>query len=168
MRLKREIDMQPRFETMKERKFVGKCTKMSFSKNRTAELWRGFMPRKKEIKNNINSDLYSIEVYEPGYFNKFNPEKEFDKWAAVEVPDFSMVPTDMDTIILPEGLYAVFLYKGPASAASKLYQNIFGDWLSNPDFSLDNRPHFALMGAKYKNEDPDSEEEIWIPIKRRL
>jgi hypothetical protein len=24
------------------------------------------------------------------------------------------------------------------------------------------------MGAKYKNEDPGSEEEIWIPIKRRL
>jgi hypothetical protein len=30
---------------------------------------------------------------------------------------------------------------------------------------LNKRPHFAKMGEKYKNEDPDSEEELWIPIK---
>ena len=160
--------MQPRFEILKEKKLVGNCIKMSFSNNRTSELWRAFMPRRKEIKNSISSDLFSIEVYEQGYFSNFNPEREFDKWAAVEVTDFNIVPGDMDTITLPQGLYAVFSYKGPASAASKLYQDILGDWLPNSDFSLDNRPHFALMGAKYKNEDPDSEEEIWIPIKSKV
>ncbi len=71
----------------------------------------------------------------------------------------------METLILPGGLYAVFLYKGPAGAGSKLYQYIFETWLANSEFLLDNRPHFALMGGKYKNEDPNSEEEIWIPIK---
>jgi AraC family transcriptional regulator len=30
---------------------------------------------------------------------------------------------------------------------------------------LDQRPHVEVMGEKYKNNDPDSEEEIWIPIK---
>jgi len=71
----------------------------------------------------------------------------------------------METITVPDGLYAVFLYKGPASAASNIYQYIFGTWLPNADFLLDDRPHFALMGEKYKNEDPSSEEELWIPIK---
>jgi AraC family transcriptional regulator len=32
---------------------------------------------------------------------------------------------------------------------------------------LDNKPHFEIMGDQYKNEDPDSEEELWIPIKKR-
>ena len=32
-------------------------------------------------------------------------------------------------------------------------------------YELDKRPHFALMGEEYKNEDPDSEEELWFPIK---
>jgi AraC family transcriptional regulator len=95
-------------------------------------------------------------------------KKEFDKWAAVEVPDFNMVPGNMDTITLPGGLYAVFSYKGPASAVSKLYQYIFQDWLPEAAFLLDNRPHFALMGAKYKAEGLNSEEEIWIPIKPKV
>jgi AraC family transcriptional regulator len=32
---------------------------------------------------------------------------------------------------------------------------------------VDLRPHFALMGAKYKMNDSTSEEEIWIPIKKK-
>jgi AraC family transcriptional regulator len=32
-------------------------------------------------------------------------------------------------------------------------------------YDLDNRPHFEILGEKYKNESPDSEEELWIPVK---
>jgi AraC family transcriptional regulator len=157
--------MQSRIETMSEKKLIGKRIKMSFSQNKTFELWRSFMPARKEIKNHTGSDLFSIEVYPPLFFTHFSPETEFEKWAAVEVTDFNMVPVSMDTITVPGGLYAVFLYKGPASAGSNIYQYILGTWLPDSVFSLDNRPHFALMGEKYKNEDPSSEEEFWIPIK---
>jgi AraC family transcriptional regulator len=141
---------------------------MSLSDNKTFELWRSFMPRRKEIANSIGTELYSVEAYGPAFFNSFKPEREFDKWASVEVTDFNKVPDDMETLILTGGLYAVFLYKGPASAAFKLYQYILGTWLPASKFSLDNRPHFAIMGAKYKSEDPSSEEEIWIPIKPNI
>jgi AraC family transcriptional regulator len=157
--------MQPRIETLKGKKLVGKRIKMSFSDNKTFELWRDFMPKRTEIKNNVGSGLYSIEVYAPLFFNNFNPKTEFDKWAAIEVTDFNTVPDKMETITLPSGLYAVFLHNGPASTGPKTYQYIFGTWLPNSDFLLDNRPHFAVMGEKYKNEDPSSEEELWIPIK---
>jgi AraC family transcriptional regulator len=66
---------------------------------------------------------------------------------------------------LNEGLYAVFLYKGAASAAAPFYQYIFQTWFPNSEYLLDNRPHFEILGEKYKNNDPASEEEIWIPIK---
>jgi AraC family transcriptional regulator len=157
--------MEPRIVTLKEKKLIGNHLKMSFSNNKILELWRSFMPRRKEITSVVNSDLYSVEIYGPAFFSDFKPENEFEKWAAVEVADFDRVPVDMETLILTGGLYAVFLYKGPASAASKMYQNILGSWLPNSGFLLDNRPHFALMGEKYKNEDPASEEEIWIPLK---
>jgi AraC family transcriptional regulator len=157
--------MQPRIETLKEKKLIGKRLTMSFSNNKTFEIWRSFMPRRKEIKNNVSSDLYSIEVYSPLFFDHFDPETEFEKWAAVEVPDFNIVPSSMETITVPTGLYAVFLYKGPASEGTKMYQYIFGTWLPKSDYILGKRPHFALMGEKYKNEDPSSEEELWIPIK---
>jgi AraC family transcriptional regulator len=159
--------MKPRIETLTEKKLIGKRMIMSFSNNKTFELWRSFMPRRKEIKNNIGTELYSIEVYAPLYFNNFNPNAEFEKWAAIEVADFETIPNEMETITLPDGLYAVFVHKGPASTGPKTYQYIFGTWLPNSDFLLDNRPHFARMGEKYKNEDPNSEEEIWIPIKAK-
>ena len=157
--------MEPRIETLPEKKFIGKRIKMSFSDNKTRELWSSFMPRRREIKNNIGSELYSIEVYEPLYFNNFNPEKEFDKWAAVEVIDFETVPDDMETLTSPGGLYTVFIYKGSADKASETYRYIFGTWLPASDFLLDVRPHFAVMGEKYKNDETDSEEEVWIPVK---
>ncbi|MFM9945765.1 MAG: GyrI-like domain-containing protein, partial [Bacteroidia bacterium] len=42
---------------------------------------------------------------------------------------------------------------------------IYGTWIPNSEYNLDNRPHFEILGEKYKNNHPDSEEEIWIPIK---
>jgi len=140
---------------------------MSFSDNKTHELWRSFMPGRRQINNIIGMELYSIEVYEKLYFDNFNPKREFDKWAAVEVMNFDRVPDEMETLNSPRGLYAVFQYKGAASKGAETYQYIYGTWLPESDFLLDNRPHFAVMGEKYKNEDPDSEEEMWIPVKNR-
>jgi AraC family transcriptional regulator len=59
------------------------------------------------------------------------------------------------------------LHKGAASTGQKIFQYIFETWLPNSGYLLDNRPHFEILGAKYKNEDPDSEEELWIPIKHK-
>ena len=159
--------MVPRIEILAEKKLVGKRIKMSFSHNKTVDLWRSFMPRRNEICNKVGSELYSLEVYDSLFFDKFNPEKEFDKWAAIEVKDYDTVPEEMETITLAHGLYAVFIHKGPASTGPKTYEYIFSTWLPGSDFLLDNRPHFAVMGEKYKKEDADSEEEVWIPIKSK-
>jgi AraC family transcriptional regulator len=157
--------MKPRFETITEKRFVGKRISMSFSDNKTKALWQSFMSRRGEVKNNIGTGLYSLEMYPPHFFVHFDPGVEFEKWAAIEVHDLDTVPEGMETLAVPEGLYAVFLYKGLASSAPEAYQYIFGTWLPNSDYVLDNRPHFAVMGEKYKNNEPSSEEELWIPIK---
>jgi len=137
----------------------------SFSNNRTFELWNTFMPRRKEIHDPVGTELYSIQLFDPLFFEHFNPNKEFEKWATIEVTDFDTVPEEMETFILKSGLYAVFLYRGAASAAAPTFQYILGTWLPNSAYSLDDRPHFEILGKKYKNEDVTSEEEIWIPIK---
>jgi len=159
--------MEPRIETLSEKKLIGKHIVMSFSNNNTGELWRSFMPRRKEIMDNIGTELYSLEVYPPIFFENFNPDAEFEKWAAIEVTDYHTVPDEMETITLPTGIYAVFIHKGPASEGLRTYNHIFLNWLPNSDYILDNRPHFALMGDKYKHEDPESEEEIWIPVRSK-
>ena len=123
------------------------------------------MPHREKIENKAGNHLWSIEIYEPGFFENYNPHTKFQKWAAVEVEDFGHLPDGFETLSVAEGLYAVFIHKGPASEASKTYQYIFGKWLPKSDYELDDRPHFAVMGEKYKNEHPDSEEELWIPVK---
>jgi AraC family transcriptional regulator len=45
------------------------------------------------------------------------------------------------------------------------FKYIFEEWLPSAIYGLDNRPHFEILGAKYKNNDDSSEEEIWIPVK---
>ena len=56
-------------------------------------------------------------------------------------------------------------YIGAATMAQPTFQYILGTWLPNSDYSLDDRAHFEILGNKYKNNESDSEEEIWIPIK---
>ena len=156
--------MKPRIKTLNEKKLVGKRLKMSLADNKTAGLWKSFIPRLKEITNKLNRNFISMSVYKSNYFIDFNLTNEFEKWAAVEVSDFENIPNDMETFRLTGGLYAVFDYKGSSNDQS-IFQYIFGNWLPNSNYKLDDRPHFEVLGDKYKNNDPTSEEEIWIPIK---
>ena len=160
------IMTEPRIELVPARKLIGMRLTMSWVKNRTSELWQSFMQRRKEINNMLGTDLYSMQVYEPGYFDAFNPGKDFEKWAAVEVSDISTVPPGMESFTLQEALYAIFDFKGPSTDTS-FFQYIFTTWLPKSDYVLDNRPHFELLGSKYKNADPESEEQIFIPVKEK-
>lgn len=156
--------MQPEIQILQEKKLIGKSIKMSLAYNKTADLWKSFMPVRKEIANNLSTVLFSLQVYEKEYFENFNPDNEFEKWALMEVSDFEAIPEGMKPFTLAAGLYAVFHYKG-SSADHSVFDYIFQSWLPVSLYSLDNRPHFQVLGEKYKNSDPASEEELWIPVK---
>jgi len=158
--------MEPRIETLQGKKLAGIRLTMSLANNKTGELWKTFMPRRREITNNLSNDLISMTIYSPNHFAGFKPTNEFEKWAAIEVSDFKNIPVGMEPFTLKGGLYAVFHYKG-SSADMSIFQYIFGSWIPKSDYHLDNRPHFEILGEKYKNADPDSEEEIWIPVKKK-
>lgn len=59
-----------------------------------------------------------------------------------------------------------FLYKDDARDATTVFQYILGRWLVNSEYELDVRLHFEVLGDRYKKDDPDSEEQIWIPVKK--
>lgn len=155
--------MQARIETLIEKKIIGKRLKMTLAENKTTELWRSFMPRRKEVINILNNNLISMQVYSEAV-RLGDMNQVFEKWAGLEVADFDSVPDGMETFTLASGLYAVFHYKG-LSTDTNVFRYIYGTWLSQSNYLLDDRPHFELLGDKYKNNDPESEEEIWIPIK---
>ncbi len=157
--------MTPTIQTLAEKKLIGKSLTMSLANNRTGELWRSFIPRPNNISNKLTNDLISMQVYPANYFADFNPATEFRKWAMVEVLDFDDVPDGLEKFILPAGLYAVFQYKG-SSTDPRIFQYIFGTWLPKSQYILDDRPHFEVLGERYRNEDSVSEEDICIPVRK--
>ncbi|WP_420603695.1 GyrI-like domain-containing protein [Flagellimonas sp.] len=158
--------MQPSIKLLEEKKLVGMHLGMSLASNRTFELWSNFRPRAHEIRNRVSADFISMQLYDASHFINFDPSNQFTKWAAVEVSNCDTIPEEMDCFTLESGTYAVFHYKG-SSADSSIFQYIFTQWLPNSEYQLDHRPHFEVLGSKYKNNDPNSEEEIWIPIRNR-
>lgn len=158
--------MQPRIENIAPKKLIGQHLTMSIADNKTRQLWQGFMPRRKEITNATGSSLISMQVYDDALnFKDLTMDTLFEKWAATEVIDFNHIPAGMETFILPGGLYAIFLYKGLPANFAPTFHYIFNEWLTASAYELDKRPHFDLLGAKYSNADPKSEEDIYIPIK---
>ncbi|CAM4027174.1 GyrI-like domain-containing protein [Flavobacterium branchiophilum] len=158
--------MNPTLKTFPTTKFVGKNLSFSYADYRAFELWSSFMPRRKEIENAIGTNLYNIQVNPENY--DFQPNTLFVKWAAVEVSSFANIPNDMETLEIESGLYAVFQYKGDQQGVAAFFKSIYMEWLPSSGYELENRPQFEILGEKYKNNDPNSEEEIWIPVKHKL
>ncbi|PZR25228.1 MAG: GyrI-like domain-containing protein [Citrobacter freundii] len=154
----------PEIKNCGNKLLAGKHTTTSLTNNKTGELWRTFMPLRSILKTIKGNDLYSLQLYPADYFLQFNPSTSFEKWAMIEVASASDLPEGIETFSLQDGLYAVFHYKG-SSLDTSIFQYIFTQWLPESGYVLDDRPHFELLGEKYKNGDPESEEEIWIPVK---
>ena len=157
---------QPIIRIFPATKFIGKNLSFTYSNYRAFELWSSFMPRRNEIKNAFGIELYNIQI-NPENFD-FQPNTPFVKWAAVAVANFDFVPNGMEIVEVPEGLYAVFQYQGDQSNAASFFNAIYTEWLPNSEYELDHRPQFEILGAKYKTNNPNSEEEIWIPIQKKI
>jgi len=158
------MTIQPRIEQLEEKTLIGKRLQMSILHNRTGELWGSFAPIIKEITNRVSTDKISMQVYDVNYYKEFSPTRIFEKWATVEVNDLDTIPNGMESFVLESGQYAVFDYKGSSNDTS-IYEYIFREWLPKSPYTIDNRPHFEVLGDKYQNNSPNSEEEIWIPIR---
>lgn len=159
------MQSEPRIETIAAKKLVGKRMRMSLTANTTSELFRSFMPFRKAIPHHVGTDVICMQVYDD--LKSFTPDTLFDKWAAVEVSEWDAIPARMETYTLPGGMYAVFLYQGNPADFAPFFRYVFFEWLPQSAYEVDDRPHFDVLGAKYKNNDPTSEEEIWVPIRQR-
>ena len=158
--------MEPRIEEIPKKYLVGMRIETSLAKDETAELWKAFMPRRNEIPNKFSPGYYSVQIFPESLdFKDFNENVLFEKWAAIEVSDLNAVPEGMESHTLGGGKYAVFIHKGAAHTFPKTYQYIYGVWLPKSDFELDKREHFEFMGADYRPDDDNAEEEVWVPIK---
>ncbi|MFA6438310.1 MAG: hypothetical protein WCX28_03300 [Bacteriovoracaceae bacterium] len=72
--------MEPRIETIGEMKLIGQHLTVTILENKTFELWRSFMLRRKEITSTRNAHRMSMEIYHSSFEGKsFHPESEYEK-----------------------------------------------------------------------------------------
>ncbi|MFM2269220.1 MAG: hypothetical protein RL757_2661 [Bacteroidota bacterium] len=162
------MTMDVRIQQTADKKMVGKQMTMTLANPQTFKLWQSFMPHRRDVQQVVGTDLFSIKIFDSSQpFDFNNPEMTFQKWAAVEVSEFQNVPQNLETLVLKGGLYAVFAYTGDPSGAENAFRYIFETWLPNSDYVFDSRPQFEILGEKYKNNHPDSEEDIYIAIKNK-
>lgn len=159
--------MEPKIVTLQERQLVGMCITTTISFDDTKKMWGEFVSRQGEIHDKTAPEYYSIQVYPEGLkFKDFTEETKFERWAAVEVDDLDNVPAGMKSKILAGGLYATFTHKGPVKTFVETSNYIYGTWLPNSGYELDHRAHFEKLGKKYYGPDhPDSEEDLFVPIR---
>jgi len=168
--------MENRIEILEPTTLVGKSLEMSLADDRTLELWQSFGPFVKRIENRKDQNLISMQnFHRPFDPNKFDPEAVFTKWAAAAIhpmdpPQNSRMQLGNGALKLyqmPGGLYAVFKHVGRASEFGRSMAFIYGKWFANQPYVLDNREHFEVLPPGYRPDDPEAEEEIWIPVKRK-
>ncbi|MCI5057661.1 MAG: GyrI-like domain-containing protein [Flavobacteriales bacterium] len=156
-----------RIEEIQSFRIIGSRIFTALAFDETAFLWQKFRTQEKEIQHRIGSDLYSIQKFPKGLnWSTFNANTLFEKWAGVTVSDDSEPPFGLLDTIIPGGRYAVFNYKGAVSGYGDFFTKILFEHLPQAGLEWDERPQFEVMKADYLGpNNPESEEEVWIPIK---
>lgn len=154
--------MAPQIVQVSEMYVVGISVNMQrHETHKIMTLWQQFSPRKHEINNLVNSMAIAMQTFTLSKDGE--PNSNFNMWACVEVSNLSDIPKGMEGFIIPKGDYVKVLHKG--MNAGETYQRIMTEWLPNSGYVIDDRPHFQVMGEKYKNGSPDSEEDFYVPVK---
>jgi len=154
--------MHPNIKEFSERKIIGITTTiLKHEQHKIRELWQQFMPRKHDIQSLSSQELIAMQIF--NLEENGTPREAFEIWACAEVMDFDTIPNHMKAYTIPSGTYAIFPHKG--MDAGSTYQNIMSEWLPTSGYEIDNRPHFQVMGEKYKNGSADSEEDFYVPVR---
>lgn len=159
--------MEPTITRLPAMHLTGLKKNICVARDETIALWQAFAPQIKNIPNRANQNRINLTNYlHPIQETFLNLALPFERWAAVEVTGFSEVLTGLETLTIPEGLYAVFIHKGTALEFSKTLEYIYMQWMPAAGYQPDNRPHFETMGPDYKYGDPEASETVYIPVKQ--
>lgn len=150
---------------IEQRVCIGKRVTMSFANNNSRELWQSFRSDLAKKSISIETPFINLHNYPADFsFSAFNPNKEFEKWALVEIPESKGVPKGFEKLVLKEGNYATFKYQGLSKDYNATAQWFFTQWLPKSGYQLDNRPHFEELGEEYHPLNANSTEQIYIPV----
>ncbi|MFC1691585.1 GyrI-like domain-containing protein [Nanoarchaeota archaeon] len=127
-------------------------------KQRITQLWKNFMSRLGEIKNQVNGKVhygYSITISKK--------ECSFRHIACVEVSEFEDVPEDMVKETVPASKYAVWTHKGDIKRIGETYGRLYEKDM--PESGLMQKEFwFELYDDRFNENTEDSECDIYVAV----
>ena len=137
--------------------------------NEIGRLWGRFNrfwdDRQADIQHVVDGSVgYELHVEPVEY-----PEtKSFYVMVGVEVSDPVGLPLELSVKVLPAGTYAVFTLRGP-EITSNWPDTIYKGWLPGSGYEEAHKLTVERYdGDRFKGvDDPDSELDIWVPVRKK-
>jgi AraC family transcriptional regulator len=150
--------MEPRIVERGAFTVVGLKYRGKAEENKIPQLWQDLMPRAGEIEHLADDTAaYGISA------NMDMESGAFDYIAGFEVSSAETVPAGMVHFEVPGGRYAVFSTTLPK--IGEIFQSAYHVWLPAAGCEPAGSPEFELYDEQFDPQDPNSEFDLYIPIK---
>jgi predicted transcriptional regulator YdeE len=136
--------------------------------NEIGKLWQRFSSfwdaKQSQIEHVVDPNVgYEVHI-EP---EEYQETKHFYVMVGVEVSRIGVVPLELSFRVLPPTTYAVFTLRGK-EITSNWQTRIFKEWLPDSGYEEAHRFLIEYYGPSFKGmDDPESELEVHVPIRRR-
>lgn len=161
------VNLSPEIVTFEPKFVAGFRVDMSIENNNTLKMWEKF--NTELVKQNyisMNNNRYGI--YETGGTcmpNTFNKNSEATLFIGIETSSDNNVPKGMKLKEISGGKYAKFIHKGTVKNLISTYHYIWGVWLPNSSFQIDERDDLECYTEQFLGaENEESQIEIYFPI----
>ena len=88
----------------------------------------------------------------------------FKYYAGVEMQGTFRPPEEMQTVSIPQNIYAMFTHRGSIAGIERTYDLIYGNWLPLSTYAPTMDLDIILVDDRFKGLSHDSEVDILIPI----
>jgi AraC family transcriptional regulator len=163
------VTMEPEFVKREAIKLIGI---MYYGDNKNWEIpkiWEEFIPLMKKVPNRLPvQEAYGLCFYT----ESFSKTGLFYYMAGLPVSSLEEIPMELVGKILPASEYAVFTHKEPVAGKTgnikDTYAHVYGTWLPKSPYVNPYGYDFEYYDERFKgNTNPDSEIDIYIPIRKR-
>jgi AraC family transcriptional regulator len=161
--------MEPKIVKKEAVKLIGL---MYYGDNKNWEIpkiWEEFLPLMKKIPNCVPArESYGVCFYT----ESFSKSGLFYYLAALPVSSLEEIPMELVGKTIPASEYAVFTHKrsltGKTNNIKDTYAYAYGTWLPNSPYVNPYEYDFEYYDERFKgNDNPDSEIDVYIPIRKR-
>jgi len=164
MKRKGEETMEVKIVKKDAMKIVGMSVMSTIKENTIPQLWQDFNQKACKIGNVLTKGV-AVGVCPPVDTKNFDDNTPFKYIAGLIVENFDDVPEGMESYEIPAQKYAVITHKGALDTLQKTYIYFYNTWVKESNYEFTFGAEFELYDSRFKFGEPDSEMDIYRPIK---